>query len=398
MRHVTRLAAIGAATLAAACASAGTPPGGPPDTEAPQVIEFSPDSGSVGFTGRAVTVRFDETISDRGTGAAALEALVVISPRDGEPRVAWHRNRIAVRPRDGFRPNTAYSVTIAPGIADLRGNRSRQARTVVFSTGSAIPGGAVSGQVFDWPRQQVVRNAWVEALRLRDSAVFVATGDSSGQFTVGALDPGDYIVRAYTDQNSNRAPDRTETWDSVRVTVTSGARGGVELLLAQRDTIQARMQSVAISDSVTLTVDFDKPLDPAQAFGPALFRVVRADSTPVPVTGVRTRREADSLRAAADTSTPAPLAQPQDTARVRATPTRPAPPSTLIVTLGSALEPGASYRVTVSGVRTLLLRESTATRVITVPARDTAAARSRGARTDSVPSGAAAPHTTPHRR
>jgi hypothetical protein len=371
VRRLSRLAAIAAATLAVACASAGTPPGGPPDTEAPQVIEFSPESGSVNFTGRAVTVRFDETINDRGTGAASLEALVVISPRDGEPRVAWHRNRIAIRPRDGFRPNTAYSVTIAPGVGDLRGNRSRQSRTVVFSTGPAIPDGAVAGQVFDWPRQQVARSAWVEALRMRDSAVFVTTADSSGQFTLGALDAGDYLVRAYTDQNSNRVLDRTEAWDSVRVAVSDTVATGLELLLAQRDTIPARMQSVAISDSVTLTVEFDKPLDPAQVFGPSLFRVVRADSTPVPVTAVRTRREADSVRTAADTSARPPLAQPVDTLRARMAPVRPAPPSTLIVTLGEPLQPATSYRVTVSGVRTLLLRESTATRIITVPARDT---------------------------
>ncbi|MBA3892029.1 MAG: Ig-like domain-containing protein, partial [Gemmatimonadaceae bacterium] len=385
-----RLAVAVAATGALACASAGTPPGGPPDTDAPQVIEFSPESGTVNFTGRAVVVRFDETISDRGTGAAALEALVVISPRDGEPRVSWERNRIAVRPRNGFRPNTAYTVTIAPGITDLRSNRSRESRTVVFSTGPEIPGGAVTGRVFDWPRQQLARNAWVEALRVSDSAVFVAPADSSGAFTVGALGPGDYIVRGYIDQNANRVLDRSEVWDSVRVAVGGAPAGGIELLLAERDTMPARMASIAITDSVTLTIEFDKPLDPAQAFGPALVRIVRADSTPAGVAAVRTRRETDSLRAAADTSARPPLAQPLDSLQALNVPARPAPPTTLIVTLTEPLQPATTYRVTVTGVRTLLLYESTATRLITTPVRDT----SGTARPAGTPPDPASPRDT----
>ena len=73
MRRLSRLASVALTLAAVACASAGSPPGGPPDTEPPAVIEFSPDSGTVGFSGRAVTVRFDETISDRGTGAASMK-------------------------------------------------------------------------------------------------------------------------------------------------------------------------------------------------------------------------------------------------------------------------------------------------------------------------------------
>lgn len=397
MRHVRRLAAVAAGTLAIACASAGSPPGGPPDTDPPQVIEFSPQSGTVDFRGRAVIVRFDETISDRGTGASALEALVVISPRDGEPRVSWERNRIAVRPRDGFRPNTAYSVTIMPGISDLRSNRSRESRTVVFSTGPEIPAGAITGRVFEWARQQAARSAWVEAVRLSDSAVFVSSADSSGAFTVGPLNAGDYVLRGYVDQNANRVLDRSEVWDSVRVAVGGAPAAGIELLLAQRDTIMARMESVAITDSVTLTIGFDKPLDPAQAFGPALFRVVRADSTPIAVAGVRTGRKADSLRAAADTSLRPPVGSARDSLPPPAAPSRPAPPTTLVVTLAEPLQPATSYRITVTGVRTLLLRESTATRIITTPVRDTSDTQRRPAiRSDSTPPAGTSP--APRRR
>lgn len=385
MRRLTPLAAFAASGALVACASAGSPPGGPPDTLPPQVVAFSPDSGAVNFTGRAVVIRFDETINDRGTGPAALEALVVISPRDGEPRVSWDRDRIAVRPRDGWRANTAYSVTVAPGIGDLRGNRSRESRTITFSTGPSIPAGAVTGRVFDWGAQQVARTAWIEALRTADSAVFVTSADSNGQFGIAGLGPGDYVVRGYVDQNANRVLDRTETWDSVRVVVGTVATAPVELLLAARDTFPARILNLAASDSATLRVEFDKPLDPAQPLSVDQIRVVRADSTPLRVTGFVTlqQHEADraAARARADTgraadssargTPPRDTVARADTVRPPARPSRPAPPTTLVATLAEPLAPRTTYRVTVTGIRTLLGRTSTATRLLTIPARDT---------------------------
>lgn len=391
MRKLTGLVAAAAATGALACASASTLPGGPPDAEAPNVVGFNPDSGAVNFRGRAVVVQFDETVSDRGTGASALEALVLISPRDGEPRVSWSRNRIAVRPRDGFLPNTAYRITVGPGIADLRGNRSELAQTVVFSTGPTIPEGGVAGIVFDWPGQAFARTAWVEALRVADSAVFVAAADTSGEFLVAPLGAGTYVVRGYVDQNRNRVLDRSEAWDSVRVTITDSGVGGLELLLAPRDTMPATLRTVSVMDSLTLAMEFDKPLEPDQQFSPGQVRIVKADSTVIQVVGLFTRAQYDSTRAAAarDSAAARRDTMPRDTTTrdtmprdtiVRDTtardttpeprrPSRPAPPREFVVRVATPLEAGASYRVTATGFRTLAGRAAPATRVITLPRR-----------------------------
>lgn len=381
MRELTRRALAAAGLLgvavAAACASAGSPPGGPPDEQAPQVVDFDPDSGTVNFSGRAVVITFDETINDRGTGASALEALVLISPRDGSPQVAWSRSRIAVRPHGGWRPNTAYTVTLLPGIADLRGNVTRGSRSIVFSTGAEIPAGLIAGRTFDWPTQRLATRAYIEAVRAADSAIFVASVDSGGTYAVGPLGPGEYLVRGYVDQNNNRVLDRTETWDSTRVTVAAGPRRDVELLLIQRDTFPARILNVTVLDTLTLGVEFDKALDPAQRFGPEMIRVAREDSTAIPVTAVVTRAAHDSARLAAqraaDTTRRTPPAPARDTAAARDTtpqpprPSRPAPPTTLVVQLGAPLAPGNSYRVSASGVRTIMGRSAPSSRVITLP-------------------------------
>ena len=65
--------------------------------------------------------------------------------------------------------------------------------------------------------------------------------------------------------------------------------------MAPRDTLPARIQSVALADSATLTVTFDRLLDPSQAFPTSNFRLVLvgtgADSVVIPITATRTPHE-----------------------------------------------------------------------------------------------------------
>jgi hypothetical protein len=389
------------ATLAgagAACASMAAPPGGPEDRAPAEVVLVVPDSGLVNFNRRVAEFRFNEVISDRGTGAAALGQLVLISPREGAPRVAYRRNAIGVRPRSGWRPNTTYTVTLLPGVTDLRGNVSSATRRTVFSTGGALAPSALRGRVFDWMAERPAPRAWIEAVS-RDSIVYVAVADSTGLFTVGPLPAGEYALKAFIDQNNNRALDRGEAWDSIPArTSRSGVETTIELLAVPRDTVPPRITAVSLTDSLTLTVEFDRPLDLRQTITPTLFRVVRADSTPVGIREAFSRREFERLEEArraredsaradtarADTARAArrPRARPQ-LARGPDMPPKPSVPPPIqhvVLRLRAPLVPGASYRVTASAVRNLLGRPGTTSRVVQVP-RPAATPRDTTART-----------------
>src|SRR6476659_6710686 len=78
-----------------ACASPGTPPGGPVDTQAPQIVRIAPDSAKTGVKPREVIFQFDEVVNERPSGATSLSGLFLISPRNGEARADWHRSTIA---------------------------------------------------------------------------------------------------------------------------------------------------------------------------------------------------------------------------------------------------------------------------------------------------------------
>lgn len=279
------------ATLAAllvGCARIEPPPGGPPDMVAPRLVSTTPDSLAVipNFKG-AVVFRFNEVISEggspsQGTGTGDLERLVVLSPSEKVPDVDWRRNRIAVRPHDGWRPNTVYRVELLPGVTDLRRNRGENRAIVTFTTGAPAPNTSLTGRVIDWTSARPAPAALVSAVLLPDSLAYRAVADSSGNFKLGPLPRGQYIVYGVIDQNQNLRRDPREQFDSVRVGPDSTVVG--ELWTFAHDTVGPRIAMMTPNDSVSVTVAFSQPLDPRQRIKPSAVRLVMLpDSTPVRV-------------------------------------------------------------------------------------------------------------------
>lgn len=392
--------------LVAACAQPSPPPGGPPDIAPPVLVGVSPDSGAVNARPREVVFRFDEVVSERPQGAPDLAGLFLISPREGDTRVRWHRSSITVRPQRGWRANTVYTITMLPGLMDLRGNVSKRGATIAFSTGPDFPPTRIAGIVFDWVAQRPAARASVEAIA-PDSTTYVAATDSTGAFTITALRPGPYAVRAVIDANGNRRRDPREPWDSTRVELRDTLR--LELLAIVHDTIGPRLGAITLRDSLTLRLALDQPLSPTDSVGTDRVRITRADSTRVAVTGVFTTaeferlerdaararadsaRRADTTRRAVDTTARPPaadtLARPDSATARQARPSRPAPPMELVVRLGAPLAPGTVYRVRLENLRGLISRPRSSERVFSTPklvVRDTTAAGRAKAARDSA--------------
>ncbi|HXT18376.1 MAG TPA: Ig-like domain-containing protein [Gemmatimonadaceae bacterium] len=387
-------AAVGVGLIA--CASAGTPPGGPERHDPPKIVSISPESGATNVNIKSAEIKFDEVVSDRPSGSATdLDQLFLISPRDGAASVSWHRDRITLKPRKGFRANTAYRITMLPGLADLRGNVRKDALTILFATGASFPPYGIIGRVFDWATQQPARGAYVEASVVGDTTLaYITATDSLGQFDVGPLAAGSYRVRAIIDANSNRTLDRGEKWDTVTTQVTT-FRPTVELLAIERDTIAANFSRFTVDDSVTLHVEFDRPLDPLLPLQPALFTLQRPDSSQLEITSVqwaaafnhakavadsvradsaaRARPDTAGARAAPPAPTPPPAAAPQVPGfRPPPPPPKPSqlPPENTIVIKVAPTTPmlvGKSYRLSARGIRNLLGKSRPIARTFTVP-------------------------------
>lgn len=402
---VTRtLLASGAVALGViACASPGTPPGGPPDKVAPQLVSVRPDTNSLNVRARSVLFQFDEVVNERSTpiagggasassgnfgnsssNASSLATLVLVSPGDGRERVTWRRHAIEIEPRNGFRPNTTYRVTILPGLGDLRGNVLREPVEVVFSTGATTTTSEITGIVFDWVGNKLAPNARVEVFAPADSTVrWSARADSTGRFAVRDLAAGTYRLRAWLDENANRSIDPRELYDSTTVSVDTTL--SLELYAFAHDTIGPRIETVEQIDSTGLRVKFDRGVDVNWTPDTLSAVLLRSDSSYVQVGLMMPAARYDSLTRAAldaaDTTEAKPdsvapaaagtdTAAAQETARAaaRATATRTAAADSLkalapklnrpipiqwwVVKYGAPIAPG-DYRIRMRAIRGL---------------------------------------------
>ncbi|MBC8088306.1 MAG: Ig-like domain-containing protein [Phycisphaerae bacterium] len=268
--------------LGYACANPNAPPGGPPDAAAPRIVKITPSTGTIGARPKAVVFQFDEVISETPKGVQELAKLVFISPKSGEVDVDWRRGQLDIKPKNGWKPNTVYTVLLGKGIADLRDNAIDTATRIVFSTGGAIPQTKIEGLVFDWLSAQPGDRALIEAIvrdtARKDSTIYQTVSDSIGRYSIEHLPPGNYVVRAILDMNANRSLDRLEGWDSVGVTVTGNSTADLHAFV--HDSIGVGIRSVAVLDSNrTLKVTFDKAVSPAQVFSNINFLLRRDEKT-----------------------------------------------------------------------------------------------------------------------
>ena len=372
---------VGAGALLLGCASVSRPPGGPDDKAPPQIVAVSIDTNATNVTAGQLEIRFDEVISERpsapgtGSGPVTLEAVVLVSPRTGSAKVQWHRDRITIEPRGGFRPNTTYRITLLPGLADIRGNVRNFATSFVFSTGPKLLPYSILGRVFDWQTNGVAQSAIVEAVAgagTPDSLIYLAVADSVGQFDLGPLGPGTYLVRTFIDADRNRDRGVLEKWDSVTVDVTDH-RPSIELRAIQRDTAAIGILRVDVLDSLWVRIALDKPFDPRTSLQPALVSIKRVDSTEVQIQGLMTEAQAAFIRPRSDsTAKPAPLPAADETSSARPPALKPAippPDNAVVVRLdpSTPLKAGDKYTVTLRGIRNLVGRAGTASGTFDAP-------------------------------
>ncbi len=410
-----------------ACARMEPPPGGPPDAAPPQLIATVPDTfADVPDFDDDVEFLFDEVITEggspsQGTGTGDLERLVILSPTAEIPRVRWRRNRIAVRPEEGWQRDRVYRVELLPGVTDLRNNRSNRGALVTFTTGGPRPAAAFEGTVVDWTSGRPAPQALVVATKMPDSLPYRGLADSSGRFNLGPLPEGEYVVSGVLDENRNHLDDPREAFDSVRV--RSGQAKPLELWAFVHDTSPPRIRTVTATDSTAAGVEFTQSLDPRQRLQPSAVRLsLMPDSTPVKVLSLLPRPIDDSLHS----RRPAPRdSAPADTA---AAPRRPPPPGApgarpqgrpvenapltsrppltdqLVLRPATPWKPGARFTVEIKGVRnvtgvagdvvgTLVVPERPARDTLAVPA-DSTPYDSLRQRTDSVRPPAAKPAPT----
>ena len=197
----------------AACASIGSPEGGPRDYTPPQVVKMSPEDGTVNFKGQKVEIIFDEIINLKDQ-----QKKVIISPAPKtQPLIRTVGKKLTVEFRDELEENTTYVIDFSNAIEDNNEGNQLDGYTFAFSTGDQIDTLAVSGIVLRANDLEPMQHVIVGLHSNLDDTAFtrmplerVSRTNDKGKFTIRNLKPGNYHVFALNDVDGDYRMARTE--------------------------------------------------------------------------------------------------------------------------------------------------------------------------------------------
>jgi hypothetical protein len=226
-------ALVGSATLLVflGCAHPVPPTGGPEDRSPPEIAWTSPRLYETGVaTDAPLRIVFNERM-DRGS----VEDGLLIRPQRDLARVEWREDTLLATPRDGWRPETSYTVLLKRAVRDQRDNTLVESSLLVFSTGDSVARGRVAGRV----ERIGVSSAPVLVLGFSSvssdttaidplQAISVAEPNDDGRFLLPGLEPGTaYEIGAFLDVNENRAFDsKTDLYCRAVAPVVPDTAGG----------------------------------------------------------------------------------------------------------------------------------------------------------------------------
>ena len=189
-----------------ACASTGTPDGGPYDETPPKFVRATPGPNSTGNTRKKVAIEFDEFIKIEN----AAEKVIISPPQTEMPEVKASGKRVLVEFFDTLRANTTYTIDFGDAIVDNNEGNPMGNFAYAFSTGETIDTMEVAGTVLNAQDLEPIKGIQVGLHKNLNDTAFtklpfdrISRTDSRGRFSIKGVAPGKYRIYALKDGNQN---------------------------------------------------------------------------------------------------------------------------------------------------------------------------------------------------
>ncbi|MBQ1973718.1 MAG: Ig-like domain-containing protein, partial [Paraprevotella sp.] len=208
MMHTTKVfvATLVIALVMAACASIGSPDGGPYDQTPPAVVRCTPENKAVGITRKKLAILFDEYVKLEN----ANENIVVSPPQQEAPNIRAEGKKVKIELYDTLQSNTTYTIDFGNAIVDNNEGNPLGLYTYSFSTGNHIDTMEISGNVLNAENLEPIKGILVGLYSDHADSAFtskplerVSRTNGSGRFTIKGIAPGKYRIFALKDADGN---------------------------------------------------------------------------------------------------------------------------------------------------------------------------------------------------
>ena len=186
------------------CAQQRPITGGAKDTTPPQIVTSSPQNYSTNFKGDKIVFEFDEYIQVKSLNSE----MIVSPPLSNSVDYIIKGKRLFLQINNALLPNTTYTFNFGQAIVDLNESNPLDSNVFIFSTGTYLDSGTVSGKLIDAYTQKPLKKATILLYPAhQDSAVYNGTP----KYITKTADDGSFMLNYLYQQDYQLIVDYRQT-------------------------------------------------------------------------------------------------------------------------------------------------------------------------------------------
>ncbi len=270
------------AVLLSGCANQLPPGGGGVDLVPPAVMNTYPKNGTTDFKNDFIEIDFSKFIIHQ----TFSEALFISPAINGQLEYDWTGTSVKVYFPEKLKENVTYVVSIGSNVQDFNNhNRMAESYSFVFSTGSQIDKGIISGKIYSDKPGGLLVFAYIKS----DSAInplkykpdYISQTGKEGSYKLLGLKNGEYRIFAVRDQYMDLIyqPEQDEIgipYEDVNLSDEDTLFSGLNFFVTKFDTVKPRLVSAVMTDKNHVLLKFSKQID-SSSIKPSNFLII--DST-----------------------------------------------------------------------------------------------------------------------
>ncbi len=187
-----------------ACASVGSPQGGPVDEQPPHFVSSNPHPNTINYNKNKVEIFFDELIVLDNPSSN----VIITPPQIQFPVIKALGKKITVEIKDSLIPNATYTIDFGNAITDNNEKNVLENFSFAFSTGDIVDSLEVSGALLNAENLEPMPGILIGLHKNLEDTAFTripffrtTKTNEKGQFRIRNIAPGTYRIYALNDLN-----------------------------------------------------------------------------------------------------------------------------------------------------------------------------------------------------